>query len=60
MPKQKPEPKISIRSKPKVESNGIFISLTAEDRRNATAAARLSNQTLADWISSMVNTTLQP
>jgi hypothetical protein len=60
MPKLKLEPKISLGSKPKIEVNGVFISLTAEDRRNATAAARLSNQTLAEWISSMVTMTLQP
>jgi hypothetical protein len=60
MPKLKHEPMIIPRSKPKRESNGIFITLTAEDRRNATAAARSSKQTLAEWISSMVNMTLQP
>jgi hypothetical protein len=61
MPKLKQEPKIGLGgSKPKVEVNGVFISLTAEDRRNATAAARLSNQTLAEWISSMVTMSLQP
>jgi hypothetical protein len=60
MPKLKPKPMIIPRSKPKVEASGILISLTAEDRRNATTAARSNKQTLAEWISSMVNTTLQP
>jgi hypothetical protein len=60
MPKLKPEPKTSLRSKPKVEANGIYLILTAEDLSNATAAALRSNQTLADWISSMADTTLQP
>ena len=60
MPKLKPEPKISLRSEPKVEANGNYLILTAEDRTNATAAARRRNQALADWIRSMADTILQP
>jgi hypothetical protein len=60
MPKLKPEPKTGLRSKPKADPNDIYVILTAKDRTNATVAARRSNQTLADWISSMANTTLQP
>ena len=58
MPKLKLEPKTSLRSKPKVEANGIYGILTAEDRTTATAVALRSNQTLADWISSMALTRL--
>jgi hypothetical protein len=58
VPKLKLEPKTSLRSKPKVEANGTYVILTAEDRTNATAAARRSNPTLADWISSMALTRL--
>jgi len=60
MPKSKSVAKKILSPKPKRDANRVFINLTAGDRRNATAAALTSNQTLAEWISSMVNTTLQP
>jgi hypothetical protein len=60
MPKSKSAAKKSLTPNPKREANGVFVSLTAGDRKNATAAALTSKQTLAEWISSMVNTSLQP
>jgi hypothetical protein len=60
MPKLKSEAKKILTPKAKREANGIFINLTAGDRKNATIAAVACHQTLAEWISSMVNTSLQP
>jgi hypothetical protein len=46
--------------KPERKAKRIFISLTAADRMNATAAAITCNQTVAEWISDMVNMSLKP
>jgi hypothetical protein len=60
MTKSKSEAKKSPIPKAKPETNGIFINLTAGDRKSATKAAVACHQTLAEWISGMVNTSLQP
>jgi hypothetical protein len=38
----------------------VVVVLTAHDHKEATTAAKLSHQNVADWISSLVNTALQP
>jgi hypothetical protein len=59
--KSKPKPVTVPEAKPS-EAEGVVVSviLSAEDHKHALAPARMSNQTLAEWISSMVNMTLLP
>jgi predicted HicB family RNase H-like nuclease len=38
----------------------VNVRLTARDHKKATAAAKTSNQTLTEWIRTMINTSLQP
>jgi hypothetical protein len=61
----KPKPKPKMVKRPKLSKwkslrRVVVVRLSAEDYRNATTAAKISNQTLSDWISSMVNVSLQP
>jgi predicted HicB family RNase H-like nuclease len=38
----------------------VAVTLSTEDHRNATNAALANQQSLAEWIASLVNTALQP
>jgi hypothetical protein len=38
----------------------VVVTLTSQDYKNATSAARSSHENLAEWISSLVHTALQP
>jgi hypothetical protein len=38
----------------------IVVSLPTADHRNASLAAKFHNETVSQWISSLVNTALQP
>jgi hypothetical protein len=38
----------------------VVVSLTAKDHEDATLAARASNETLTEWISSLVHIAIQP
>jgi hypothetical protein len=44
----------------KRQSIDVVVTLTAQDHKEAVTAASLSHQTVADWISTLVNTALQP
>ena len=44
----------------KATAIAVSVLLNPEDHQNATMAAKFCNQTLAEWISSLVNTALQP
>jgi hypothetical protein len=38
----------------------VVVTLTAKDHNQASGAAKVENETRAEWISSLVNTALQP
>ena len=38
----------------------VLVRLSTEDYKNALLAAKLSHETLPEWISSLVNVALQP
>ena len=44
----------------KLKTIDVVVSLTVEDHKSATVAAKISHQTVAIWISSMVNMWLKP
>ena len=59
MPMSKPTPK----GKPVLsgrEAIAVSVLLSPEDHKNATAVTKIDHQTLAEWVSSLVNTALQP
>jgi hypothetical protein len=52
-----PEPNLSTRSTP---THKVTVSLSELDYQQANIEAKKSHETLAKWISSLVNTALQP
>jgi hypothetical protein len=58
LPNSKTAPKKA--SRPFEKSVDVVVTLTAEDYKKAIVAAKLSRETVAEWISSLVNIALQP
>ena len=52
-------PKKIVKAK-KPRTRNVLVNLSAEDHKSASIAAKLSNETVAVWISSLVNTALMP
>ena len=52
-------PKKIVKTK-KSKNYGVLVTLSAEDHKNASIVAKSSNETVAAWISSLVNTALMP
>jgi hypothetical protein len=61
----RPKPRPKIVKRPKLLKQNklgrvVIVRLSPEDYENAATEAKSCNQTLSDWISGMVNISLQP
>ena len=59
MPKVKASPKTIVKEA-KQTTRDVSVTLTEEDFSRAWVAAEFSNETISEWISSLVNMALMP